>query len=103
MTDRENQGFPEEALRERCGERNGGHHVAERHPLKSVKSRSFVGEFAGRQLGQFPQLRLPLIGTTLRGSRALPVGIRQMLALTEILHELRGQIAGHPSFRSRKL
>src|SRR6202012_1683151 len=59
------------------------------------------GKLAGREIGEFPQLGLAMVGAALAGNIGTAVRHRQMLALTEIFHELRGQIAGHWSFRSR--
>jgi hypothetical protein len=68
-----------------------------------MEARGFIGELAGRKIGELPQLGLTTVGAALAGNFGTAVDQRQMFCLTQIFHELRGQIAGHWSFRSRRI
>ena len=46
--------------------------------------------------------RFVIAGASLAGAIVVAFDRRQMLALTQIFHEPRGQVAGHLSFRSRR-
>jgi hypothetical protein len=99
---RKNHHLAQETLRERFHQRHGRHHVRKRDALQAVETRRFIRELAGRQVGKLPELGLTAIGSTLLGSIVTVVHLRQMVALTQMLHELRRQVGGHSSFQSRR-
>src|ERR1700730_10908343 len=66
----------------------------------SKETSGFVRELANREIGEFPKLGQTTIGAALPGSLIASVDRHQMIASTEIFHELHGQVAGHSLFPS---
>ena len=62
-----NQHLAQKALRERRHQRRRRHHILQRDALEPMETRGFIGELAGRQIGEFPQLDMTAIGSDLAG------------------------------------
>ena len=97
---REDHGFAQEALRERCHQRRRRHHVLQAYALESMETRSLVGELARPTDRQVPRAwpGADRIAPCPAASLRPPSTVVKSLTLTKIFHELRGQIAGHSSF-----
>jgi hypothetical protein len=68
-----------------------------------MEARGLIRKLAGGQVGKLPELGPAEVRVSLPGGVIAAVNRRQTLATTEIFHELRGQVGGHSSFRSRSL
>jgi hypothetical protein len=70
----------------------------ERHPIEIEEARCFIGEIAGREVRELPKLAMRTLGPALLRALAVARGLRQVIVLTEMFHELQGIVAGHLSF-----
>ena len=66
---RKDHHLAQESLRERRHQRYGATIFLQRYTLQPMKTRRFIRELAGRQIGQFPQLGLAANGCFLLGRR----------------------------------
>jgi hypothetical protein len=58
-----------------------------------VEAGRFIGELAGRKVGEFPELASPAIGSALL--RAIAGRGDQMIVVMEMFHEPQRLVAGH--------
>ena len=102
------QHFAQETLRERRHQRRGRQHLLQRDTLQSEEARRLVGEFAGRQIGDFPESCLdgdPGSSRLHRGGPALALArtLRRESSCFDrrCVQEQRRLMTGHACFQSQ--